>query len=88
MRGVTWKIGGEAGFGIMSTGEMFARACMRAGLNVFTYPEYPSLVRGGHNTVQVTASTEPVHAHRAQVNSLVALNKESIDLHLADLLSG
>lgn len=82
---ITWKIGGEAGFGIMSTGEMFARACMRAGLNVFTYPEYPSLVRGGHNTVQVTASTEPVHAHRAQVNILVALNKESIELHLAEL---
>ncbi|MEK7538108.1 MAG: 2-oxoacid:acceptor oxidoreductase subunit alpha [Patescibacteria group bacterium] len=85
VQGITWKIGGEAGFGIMSTGEMFARACMRAGLNVFTYPEYPSLIRGGHNTVQVTASTQPVHAHRAPVNILVALNYESIDLHLAEL---
>ncbi len=85
VRGITWKIGGEAGFGIMSTGEMFARACMRAGLNVFTYPEYPSLIRGGHNTVLVTASSQPVPANLAQVNMLVALNRESIDLHLAEL---
>jgi len=69
----------------MSTGEMFARACMRAGLNVFTYPEYPSLIRGGHNTVLVTASPCPVPANLEQVNMLVALNRESIDLHLAEL---
>lgn len=82
---ITWKIGGEAGFGIMSTGEMFARACMRAGLNVFTYPEYPSLIRGGHNTVQVTVSPRPVTAHRFAVDILIALNKESIDLHQAEM---
>lgn len=82
---ITWKIGGEAGFGIMSTGEMFARACMRAGLNVYTYPEYPSLIRGGHNTVQVTASPQPLTSHRAQLAILVALNRETIDRHLSEL---
>ncbi len=82
---ITWKIGGEAGFGIMSTGEMFARACMRAGLNVFTYPEYPSLIRGGHNTMQVTASAGPVSAHATQVQLLIALNRESVDLHLREM---
>lgn len=82
---ITWKIGGEAGFGIMSTGVMFARACMRAGWNVFTYPEYPSLIRGGHNTVQVSVSTDPLFAHRVGVDVLVALNKESVDLHTAEM---
>lgn len=82
---ITWKIGGEAGFGIMSTGEMFARICMRAGLNVFSYPEYPSLIRGGHNTDQVTASPEPLTSHRMSVSILVALNRETIDLHLAEM---
>lgn len=82
----TWKIGGEAGFGIMSTGEMFARACMQAGLHVFTYPEYPSIIRGGHNTVQVSASNDPMPAHRTNVALLIALNKETIDLHLAEMI--
>lgn len=82
---ITWKIGGEAGFGIMSTGEMFARICMRAGLNVFSYPEYPSLIRGGHNTDQVTASPEPLTSHRTSVNILVALNRETIELHLGEM---
>ncbi len=84
---ITWKIGGEAGFGIMSTGEMFARACMRAGLHVFSYSEYPSLIRGGHNTVQITASASSLTAHRTHVTILVALNKETLDLHLAEVVA-
>lgn len=81
----SWKIGGEAGFGIMSSGEIFAKTCMRAGLRVFDYSEYPSLIRGGHNTYQVFATDEPVQAWRKSVNILVALNRETIKLHLDEL---
>ena len=82
---ITWKIGGEAGFGIMSTGEMFARICMRAGWQVFSYPEYPSLIRGGHNTMQVTVAQEPVTSHRSQIGVLVALNRATVDLHISEM---
>lgn len=82
---VNWKIGGEAGFGIMSTGAIFAKTCMRAGLRVFEYPEYPSLIRGGHNTDQVYASTNDVYAQRREVNILVALNKETLTAHLDEV---
>ncbi|MBI5467001.1 MAG: 2-oxoacid:acceptor oxidoreductase subunit alpha [Candidatus Kerfeldbacteria bacterium] len=82
---LTWKIGGEAGFGIMSTGEMFAKTCIRAGLYVIDYPEYPSLIRGGHNTDQVTVSAKPLWSHRRPVNILVALNRETIDRHVNEL---
>ncbi len=82
---VSWKIGGEAGFGIMSTGTIFAKTCMRAGLNVFEYPEYPSLIRGGHNTDQVYAVAGQPATNRAEVNILVALNRETIDRHLNEL---
>lgn len=82
---ITWKIGGEAGFGIMSVGEMFGRICMRAGLHVFSYPEYPSLIRGGHNTVQVTAATVPTTAHRTGIHLLVALNRETLALHVKEV---
>lgn len=83
-----WKIGGEAGFGIMSSGLMFAKACTRAGLNIHDYSEYPSLIRGGHNTYQVYVCDQKVHSQRILVNLLVALNSQAITEHLDELGKG
>ncbi|MBI2410626.1 MAG: 2-oxoacid:acceptor oxidoreductase subunit alpha [Candidatus Kerfeldbacteria bacterium] len=83
-----WKIGGEAGFGIMTTGLVFSRVCMRAGLKTFAYPEYPSLIRGGHNTYQVFVDAEQASTQIHPVHILVALNKETITLHTEELIDG
>ncbi|MFA6098592.1 MAG: 2-oxoacid:acceptor oxidoreductase subunit alpha [Patescibacteria group bacterium] len=80
-----WKIGGEAGYGILSAGAMFARAMLRAGLYVFDYAEYPSLIRGGHNTYEVSSADEEVYSVRRPVNILVALNQETIEAHTHEL---
>lgn len=85
---VQWKIGGEAGFGIMTTGQIFARICSRAGLQVFAYPEYPSLIRGGHNTYQIAVHDQHATSQRKQVDLLVALNKETVELHADQLVDG
>jgi len=82
---LSWKIGGEAGYGIMTTGLIFAKVFSRAGLHVFDHTEYPSLIRGGHNTYQVTAGVEEVFSHVRHVDLLVALNKETIDRHKEEL---
>ncbi|MEI8360743.1 MAG: 2-oxoacid:acceptor oxidoreductase subunit alpha [bacterium] len=84
----TWKIGGEAGFGIKSAGLSFAKALMRAGYETFDYSEYPSLIRGGHNTYQVTVSEEPIKSTDSAIDILVALNKTTIDKHVAELVKG
>src|SRR5436190_15484595 len=84
----SWKIGGEAGFGIMASGSLFTKTCMRAGLQAFDYSEYPSLIRGGHNTYQVVVADRELYAHQTAVNILVALNKETIDRHLGELTPG
>ncbi len=84
----TWKIGGEAGFGIKSVGLMFSKICTRAGLEVFDNSDYPSLIRGGHNTYQVTVSDQPVYGIEHQVDLLIALNQETIDTHWAELNHG
>jgi len=81
----SWKIGGEAGYGIMTTGLIFAKVFSRAGLHVFDHTEYPSLIRGGHNTYQVRAGVEEVYSHVRHVDLLVALNKETIDKHKEEL---
>ena len=84
----TWKIGGEAGMGIMVTGQIFAKICSRAGLNIFGYTEYPSLIRGGHNTYHARVSDRPFYCQKFTSDLLVALNKETIDLHKNEVVSG
>ncbi len=84
----TFKIGGEAGFGIMSSGRIFSKAATRSGYYVFNYTEYPSLIRGGHNVLQVSVSETPVRSQRKTTDFLVALNQETIDLHKDELVQG
>jgi len=85
---LTWLVGGEAGYGITTMGQMFARACARGGLNVFGYVEYPSLIRGGHNTAMIRTAVDTVHAHSDKIDIMLALNKETIDLHVNEMAEG
>jgi 2-oxoglutarate ferredoxin oxidoreductase subunit alpha len=79
------KIGGKAGEGIKTTGLTLSKCFSRLGFAVFGYDEYPSLIRGGHNSYQMYASHEPVHAQHRLVNILIALNQETVQLHQAEL---
>lgn len=82
------KIGGEAGFGIMASGSMLARAFARQGYFVFTLNEYPSLIRGGHNIVTVRVATEKFFSLDRSLDILIALNKETVELHKNELKEG
>lgn len=84
----TFKIGGEAGYGIAQSGINFARALTRSGLFVFANNEYPSLIRGGHNTLQIRARSSPVLGMRERVDLLLALNRRTIDEHKGEVESG
>lgn len=85
---VTWKIGGEAGFGIMASGTILAKAFTRQGYHVIAANEYPSLIRGGHNAITVGIGTDVFYSLNRDVNILVALNKETVDLHNHELVPG
>lgn len=82
---INWLTGGEAGYGITTMGSMFARICARAGLHVHGYAEYPSLIRGGHNTAYVRVSADPVLSHEGKVDVLLALNKETLEKHILEM---
>ena len=82
---LTWKIGGEAGFGIMSAGQTFSRILNRAGYYINETNDYPSLIRGGHNIVSVTFSDQPLYSSWAPVDILIALNRQTIDFHYKEL---
>jgi len=77
----TWKIGGEAGFGIMTTGLLFSKIASRLGYYILDYVEYPSLIRGGHNAYEVCVSDREVTALKKEIDVLVCLNEETFQKH-------
>lgn len=81
----TWKIGGVGGQGQQAAGSTFAKACVRGGLQTVNYSEYPSIIRGGHGTTQVSVARRRITAPHRTVNLLVALNAETLQLHAAEL---
>ena len=78
-------VGGEAGQGVQSVGFLLAKALTRWGYHIFADQDYESRVRGGHNFFRVRASDSPVEAINETVDILVALNKETIDLHRQEI---
>src|SRR3989344_2342725 len=64
----TFKIGGEAGFGIMTIGQVFSKTCTRSGYHIFDYVEYPSLIRGGHNVIETHFSKDEVWSQERGVD--------------------
>jgi len=83
----TWKIGGEAGFGIMTTGVLMAKIASRLGYSVFDYVEYPSLIRGGHNAYELTISDEKANSLKEKIDILICLNEETWKVNYAHLQS-
>lgn len=82
---LNWKITGAAGEGVKSTGQLFSKTCLRSGLFTFDYTDYPSLIRGGHNTYQVKAANKKVYSQEKNLDVLVALNKNGLKLHSYEL---
>lgn len=78
---LSFMVGGPAGFGIKTAGLIFARLCSRAGLHVYGNVEYPSIIRGDHNSYQVMVSEERVFGHVRRLDVLLALDDLSIELH-------
>lgn len=81
-------IGGEAGYGIMTAGWTFSKILTRLGLSVFDYVEYPSLIRGGHNAYYSRGSDTEIFSQKKLVDILVALNRQTIDLHKNEVMKG
>ena len=53
-------IGGEAGQGIATPGDILARIFARRGLHLNAYNAYQSIIRGGHTFLTIRTSDDPV----------------------------
>ena len=85
---VNCKIGGPAGTGVATMGALFAKCLQRAGLNVVATNDYPSLIKGGHNTHKIGASPEPIYAIVGKYDLLLALDKLTVELHASEIAEG
>ncbi len=82
---LTIMVGGEAGQGVQSVGGLLTKALARDGYQLFADQDYESRVRGGHNFFRIRAGTAEIRAIREDLDLLIALNQESIDLHLSEV---
>ena len=80
-----WKIAGRAGEGVMIVSKIMAKICKRHGLQAFNYLEYPSLIKGGHQTGQVFASDGQATCRKKPLDILVTLGKNGFVKHEAEI---
>lgn len=69
----------------MVSGLTLSKTLSRAGFSLIEINEYPSLIRGGHNTVAITFCPEKIYAAYQPVDILVALNRDTITYHITEL---
>ena len=81
-------IGGAAGQGVATPGDIFAKIFSRRGLSLNAYNAYQSIIRGGHTFLTIRTGTEKVSNIGDRIDLLIPLNQDSMDRHLRLLGSG
>ena len=82
---LTILLGGSAGQGLQSMGQVLSRALSRLGLHVFALQDYESRIRGGHAFFQLRTAGQRLDAHVDTVNILVALDEQTLLIHEKEL---
>jgi len=81
----TILLGGEAGDGVKEAGISFSKLLLEVGQKLFISFEYPSLIRGGHNSCSLSFSNEKVFNNLNELDIIIAFNKETAELHKKEL---
>lgn len=85
---LSWKVGGQQGEGIESTGEVFSIALNRLGYYLYGYRHFSSRIKGGHTNNKIRVSTSEVRAISDDLDILVAFDQETIDVNFHELRNG
>ncbi|HEV8378246.1 MAG TPA: 2-oxoacid:acceptor oxidoreductase subunit alpha [Tepidisphaeraceae bacterium] len=83
-----FAIGGEAGQGIATPGNILARIFVRRGLHLNAYNAYQSIIRGGHIFLTIRVCDEPIGCHGDKLDLLLCLNQDTMDRHLRLMTAG
>ncbi|WP_174726878.1 2-oxoacid:acceptor oxidoreductase subunit alpha [Mesobacillus harenae] len=82
---LSWKVGGQQGEGIESTGEIFSIALNRLGYYLYGYRHFSSRIKGGHTNNKIRVSTTQVRSISDDLDILVAFDQETIDVNFKEL---
>ena len=80
--------GGQAGDGSLTTGDLIAGVFKHMGLEVYTYKDFPSRIRGGHTNYVIRAGTKPNYGMADFVDCLVAFDLEAVEVHIDEMRPG
>src|SRR6201746_1298146 len=81
-------IGGAAGQGVATPGDIFAKIFSRRGLHLNAYNAYQSIIRGGHTFLTIRTGPERVTSFGDNIDLLIPLNQDTMDRHLGLLGPG
>ncbi len=81
-------IGGAAGQGVATPGDIFAKIFSRRGLHLNAYNAYQSIIRGGHTFLTIRTGPEKVTNMGDRLDLLIPLNQDAMDRHLGLLSDG
>jgi 2-oxoglutarate ferredoxin oxidoreductase subunit alpha len=81
-------IGGAAGQGVATPGDIFAKIFSRRGLHLNAYNAYQSIIRGGHTFLTVRTGPDPITNMGDRLDLLIPLNQDTMDRHLGLLAAG
>ena len=84
----TIGIGGAAGQGVATPGDIFAKIFSRRGLHLNAYNAYQSIIRGGHTFLTIRTGPEKVTNMGDRLDLLIPLNQDAMDRHLGLLHRG
>lgn len=82
---LSWKVGGQQGEGIESTGEIFSMAMNRLGYFLYGYRHFSSRIKGGHTNNKITVRPTEVRSIADDLDILVAFDQETIDVNYKEL---
>ncbi|HYL34634.1 MAG TPA: 2-oxoacid:acceptor oxidoreductase subunit alpha [Bryobacteraceae bacterium] len=82
------SIGGAAGQGVATPGNILARILARRGLHLIAYNAYQSIIRGGHTFLTIRTGPQPVTSVGDKIDLLIPLNQDTMDRHLGLLGPG
>src|SRR5579884_4047835 len=82
------RVAGEAGEGVLSTGQLLVQAAARAGYRVLTDFSPPAEIKGGYSLYQLRVGSQRFYSRGDQVDVLLAFNQEAYDLSIGDLAAG
>jgi 2-oxoglutarate ferredoxin oxidoreductase subunit alpha len=91
---ITVRFAGDSGDGMQLAGKQFSNASASSGVDVNTFPDFPSEIRAPEGTLygvsafQIKLGSKAVNTHGDIIDLLVAMNASSLKVNLENVKNG